>query len=294
MASSTIRAMLQRKQFITAPGVFDLVSAKLADRTEAQAIYMTGFGTVASYLGQPDAGLATYSQMLDRTEAIAQAIRKPLIADGDTGYGGLLNVYHAVRGYEKAGAAVIQLEDQEFPKKCGHTPNRRVIPAEEMVNKIKVACDARSSDDFLILARTDALSSLGVDEAIRRGEAYARAGADIIFIESPETEEEMRRIGAALDVPLLSNQLHGGRTPILPQARLQEMGFSMAIYPTAGLLAASHALASVYAALAKDEPVEVPLYAFGDFLQMIGFQEVRDFEEKYADLPVENSPAANP
>src|ERR1700755_448949 len=134
---TTIPTMLQSGQFITAPGVFDLVSAKLADRTEAQAIYMTGYGVVASYLGQPDAGLATYTDMVDRAEAIAHAIHKPLIADGDTGYGGLLNVAHTVRGYEKAGVAVIQLEDQHFPKKCGHTPNRPVVPVAEMVNKIK-------------------------------------------------------------------------------------------------------------------------------------------------------------
>jgi len=255
---------------------------------------MTGYGTVASYLGEPDAGLATYSEMRDRVEAIVQAIRKPLIADGDTGYGGLLNVHHTVRGYEKAGAAVIQIEDQVFPKKCGHTANRHVIPANEMVNKIKVACDARSSKDFLILARTDARTSFGLDEALRRGEAYAKAGADIIFIEAPESEEEMRKIGSALDVPLLSNQLHGGRTPILPQAQLKEMGYSVAIYPTAGLFAASHALASVYASLAQDKPVEAPLYAFDDFVEMIGFQQVWDFEKKYADLLAEPSLATNP
>jgi 2-methylisocitrate lyase-like PEP mutase family enzyme len=293
MATKTLKALLQAKEFIAAPGVFDLVSAKLADQTNAKALYMTGYGTVASYLGLPDAGLATYSQMLDRVEAIAQSVSKPLIADGDTGYGGLLNVHHTVRGYEKAGAAVIQLEDQEIPKKCGHTPNRRVVTTEEMVNKIKVACDARSSDDFLILARTDALSSLGVDEAIRRGQAYAEAGADILFIESSETVEEMRKIGSAFDVPVLSNQLHGGRTPILPQAQLKEMGFSMAIYATAGLFAASHALASAYASLAQGKPVDVPLYAFDDFVQMIGWQKVWDFEEKYADLMPEPSLAAN-
>jgi 2-methylisocitrate lyase-like PEP mutase family enzyme len=291
MAAKTLKPLLQAKQFITAPGVFDGVSAKLADRTDAQALYMTGIATVASYLGLPDAGLATYSQMLDRVEMIVQSVRKPVIADGDTGYGGLLNVYHTVRGYEKAGAAVIQLEDQQVPKKCGHTPNRHVIPTEEMVNKIKVACDARSSGDFLILARTDALSSFGVDEAIRRGEAYARAGADIIFIESPETVDQMRKIGSALDVPLLSNQLHGGRTPILPQAQLQEMGYSVAIYPTAGLLAAMHALTNVYAALAQGKLVKEPLYRFEDFLQVIGFQEVWDFEKKYADLLREATPA---
>ena len=257
--NNSVKAMLQNKQFITAPGVFDLVSAKIADRTTAQALYMTGYGVVASYLGQPDAGLATYTDMVNRAEAIVDAIHKPLIADGDTGYGGLLNVAHTVRGYEKAGVAVIQIEDQHFPKKCGHTPNRHVVPTQEMVNKIKVASDARSSADFLILARTDALTSLGLDEALRRGEAYAKAGADILFIEAPESKEQMRKIGAAFDVPVLSNQLHGGVTPILPPSELQQMGFAAAIYPTVGLFAASHALASVYQALAQGKPVSEPV-----------------------------------
>jgi 2,3-dimethylmalate lyase len=286
--NNSIKAMLQNKQFITAPGVFDLVSAKIADRTDAQALYMTGYGVVASYLGQPDAGLATYTDMLNRAEAIVDAIHKPLIADGDTGYGGLLNVAHTVRGYEKAGVAVIQIEDQHFPKKCGHTPNRHVVPTQEMVNKIKVASDARSSTDFLILARTDALTSLGLDEALRRGEAYANAGADILFIEAPESKEQMRKIGAAFDVPVLSNQVHGGVTPILPPSELQQMGFAAALYPLAGLFAASHALASVYQALAQGKPVSEPMYAFGDFVDMIGFSKVWDFEQKYADLLAED------
>jgi 2-methylisocitrate lyase-like PEP mutase family enzyme len=289
----TLKALLTSGQFLACPGVFDLVSAKLADLSGAQALYMTGYGTVASYLGLPDAGIATYSQMLDRVQAIAGAVSKPLIADGDTGYGGLLNVHHTVRGYERAGAAAIQLEDQEVPKKCGHTPNRHVVPLEEMVAKIKVASDARSSADFLIIARTDARSSLGLDEALRRGAAYAKAGADILFIESPESEDEMRRIGRAFDVPVLSNQLHGGKTPILPQKRLQELGYALAIYPTAGLLASAHALEIAFAALARDEPVEAPLYDFEDFVEMIGFREVWDFERKYAALLEEApSPAA--
>ncbi|MGB8405853.1 MAG: isocitrate lyase/PEP mutase family protein [Mycobacterium sp.] len=284
--NSSIKAMLQDGQFITAPGVFDLISAKLADRTDAQAMYMTGFGITASYLGQPDAGLATYTDMRDRAAAIVEAIHKPLIADGDTGYGGLLNVAHTVRGYEKAGVAVIQIEDQHFPKKCGHTPGRHVIPTQEMVNKIKVASDARSSADFLILARTDALAEQGLDEALRRGEAYAAAGADILFIEAPETTEQMRTIGAAFDVPILSNQVHGGITPILPRSELQAMGFAAAIYPTVGLFAASHALNSVYHALAQGKPVTDSLCEFSDFVDMIGFPEVWDFEKKYADLLV--------
>src|ERR1700739_3310829 len=244
--NNSVKEMLRNGQFITAPGVFDLVSAKIADRTTAQAVYMTGYGVVASYLGQPDAGLATYTDMVHRAEAVVNAILKPLIADGDTGYGGLLNVAHTVRGYEKAGVAVIQIEDQHFPKKCGHTPNRHVVPTQEMVNKIKVASDTRSSADCLILARTDALTSLGLDAALRRGEAYATAGADILFIHAPGSTEQRRQLGDAFDVPVLSNQLHGGVTPILPPNELQEMGFAGAIYPTVGLFAARHPLASVY------------------------------------------------
>jgi 2,3-dimethylmalate lyase len=284
MTSNSLRTLIEKKPFVTCPGVFDLVSAKLADRTRADALYMTGYGAVASYLGLPDAGLATYSDMLDRVQAIAQTVRKPLIADGDTGYGGLLNVHHTVRGYERAGAAAIQLEDQQNPKKCGHTPNRHVIAVKEMINKLTVASDARSSRDFLIIARTDARTPLGLDEAIRRGEAYAKAGADIIFIESPESEAEMRKIGSSLDVPLVSNQLHGGRTPILSQDKLKEIGYRMAIYPTAGLLATAHALNSVYSSLVDDKPVQAPLYDFNEFCSLIGFQEVWDFEKKYAPL----------
>ena len=178
-----LRERFQQPGLLSAPGIHDMVSLRLADTFCFDALYMTGFGTVASHMGLPDAGLATYSDMVGRVKAMASMARTPLIADGDTGYGGLLNVAHTVRGYEEAGAAAIQLEDQEFPKKCGHTPGRRVISVADMVRKIQVACDARSSGDFLIIARTDARSALGLDEALRRAEAYARAGADILFVE---------------------------------------------------------------------------------------------------------------
>jgi 2,3-dimethylmalate lyase len=295
MATKTIGEMLKAREFIAAPGVFDLVSAKIAAQTDAKALYMTGFGTVASYLGYPDAGLATYTDMLNRATAIAQAVDRPVIADGDTGYGGLLNVYHTVRGYEKAGVAMIQIEDQQIPKKCGHTPNRHIVSTEEMVNKIKIACDARSSRDFLILARTDARTAVSLDEAIRRAEAYSMAGADAIFIEAPESIEEMKRIGSSIDAPLVSNQVHGGgKTPILPQKQLEEIGFSAAIYPTAGLFATAKALQSVYEAHVDGREVETPLYTFHHFVEMIGFQKIWDFEEKYADLlAVEIAPAAH-
>src|SRR5580700_2628204 len=174
---STLREVLNARpkgRVIAAPGVYDMVSLRMAAAIGFEALYMTGYGAVASHLGLPDAGLASYADMVGRVELMARMTDRPLIADGDTGYGGLLNVRHAVRGYERAGAAAIQLEDQEFPKKCGHTPGRRVVAAEDMVQRIAVAAEARTSSDFLIIARTDARSSLGLSEAIGRARGYAR------------------------------------------------------------------------------------------------------------------------
>ena len=241
----TLSERLRQPGLIVAPGVYDLVSAKLADQAGFDALYMTGFGVVASHLGYPDAGLATYSDMLGRVRQIAEGTATPLIADGDTGYGGLLNVDHTVRGYEAAGAQAIQLEDQEFPKKCGHTPSRRVIPLADAARKIKVAAQARSSKDFKIIARTDARTAHGLDEALRRGEAFLKAGADILFIEAPESVAEMERIGRSFEAPLLANMVEGGRTPILSREELERIGYKLAIYPVAGLLAAASALQSV-------------------------------------------------
>jgi 2-methylisocitrate lyase-like PEP mutase family enzyme len=285
MANPELKQLLARKEFVGAPGVFDMISAKIADRSNARALYVTGFGTVASHLGLPDAGLATYTDMIERIARIAGGVSKPVIADADTGYGGLLNVHHTVRGYEAAGVTAIQLEDQEFPKKCGHTPGRRVIPTADMVRKVQVAADARSSSDFLIIARTDARTSLGLDEALRRGEAYAKAGADILFIESPETEDELARIGRTFDKPVLANMVHGGRTPVLTAARLIELGFGVAIYPAIGFLAMAEALRRGYdATVAGNAESPVPLYGFTEFTEMIGFPEVWALEKRYAAL----------
>ena len=252
MASPALRQEIENGGFITAPGVFELISALIADRMGFKALYVTGYGTVASALGLPDAGLASYSQMIDRIGRIAEMTKTPVIADADTGYGGLLNVRHTVRGYEKAGVTAIQIEDQEFPKKCGHTPDRRVIPIADMVRKIRVASDSRSSSDFLIVARTDARTGHGLDEAIRRGVAYAEAGADIIFIESPETEKELAECGRRINKPLLANMVNGGRTPVLPSEKLKAMGFSIAIYPAVGFLSAGEALQQSLRGLAEE------------------------------------------
>jgi len=217
---------------------------------------------------------------------MAGMARTPLIADADTGYGGLLNVQHTVRGYEAAGAAALQLEDQEFPKKCGHTPGRRVVPMADMVQKIKVAADARRSSDFLIIARTDALSSLGIDEALRRAEAYANAGADVLFIESPESEAQMRMIGERFDLPLVANMVERGRTPVLSRADLESLGYKIAIFPVTAMLASVHAMSQVYSHLRQSgssHGTDTSLMDFADLTQLMGFEDVWAFEKRYAD-----------
>jgi 2-methylisocitrate lyase-like PEP mutase family enzyme len=282
-----LSARLREPGLISAPGVFDMISARIADGMGFDALYMTGYGTVASHLGLPDAGLASYTEMVGRVRQIAEGTTTPLIADGDTGYGGLLNVDFTVRGYEAAGAAAIQIEDQEFPKKCGHTPGRRVVPLDDAARRIKVAAQARSSKDFLIVARTDARTAHGLDEALRRGEAFVKAGADILFIESPESETEMETIGRSFDVPLLANMVDGGRTPILSRADLERLGFKLAIFPVAGFLAMAAALRSVYGEILTAGSTKAwsgELYPFDDFTRLMGFERVWAFERDHAEL----------
>jgi 2-methylisocitrate lyase-like PEP mutase family enzyme len=281
-----LRQRLREPRLISAPGVYDMISLKIADRMGFELLYMTGYGAVASLLGLPDAGLATYSDMVGRVTAMAGMAKTPLIADADTGYGGLLNVRHTVRGYEAAGAAGIQLEDQEFPKKCGHTPGRRVIPAADMAKKIAVAAESRTDPDFLIVARTDARSSLGLEEALRRAALYAEAGADLLFVESPESVDEMRRIGETLDVPLVANMVERGRTPLLGREDLEELGFRVAIFPTAGFLAAGAAVERAYKAIrdtGSSQPVANELYDFAAFNQLIGFEDIWEFDRAHAE-----------
>ena len=284
MADPRLKAAFAAGRFVVAPGIFDMISARVADSMGFECLYMTGFGTVASDLGVADAGIATYTDMVRRVGTMARGSRTPVVADADTGYGGLLNVRHTVMGYEAAGVTGIQLEDQEMPKKCGHTPGRRVIPAEEMVLKIKVAVEARRDPNMLIVARTDARTTLGLDEAIRRGRMFEEAGADVIFIESPETEAEMQAIGKAITKPLLANMVEGGRTPILPAARLAEIGYSMAIYPAIGFLAVAAALEKAYAHLKAtgDSAAIGESYGFKRMTDLMGFPEVWDFDARWA------------
>lgn len=286
MADPSLRRMLGAREFILAPGVYDLISALVADRMGFPALYVTGYGLVASHLGLPDAGLATYSDMLGRIAQIVKMTKTPVIADADTGYGGLLNVRHTVRGYEDAGVTAIQIEDQEFPKKCGHTPNRRVVPLDDMRRKIAVAVEARRSPDFLIVARTDSRTGHGLAEAIRRGRAFREAGADIVFVEAPESEAEMAEICASIEGPLFANMVSGGRTPVLPAARLAELGYAVAIHPALGFLAAGAALETGYRdLLANGVPTgATPLYPFDRFSRLMGFEDVWDFERRHPEV----------
>lgn len=228
-----LRQLLARPGLIVAPGCYDVITVRLVEHSGFPAAYMTGSGVSMSATGLPDIGLVSLQEVLDRLGQITAAVRLPVIADGDTGFGNPLNVLRTVREFERRNAAAIQLEDQEMPKKCGHEPGRRLVPVAEMVAKIEAARFARASAEFLIVARTDARTTHGIEEAIARGRRYAEAGADVIFVESPETADEMRAVCRAIPAPCLANMVEGGRTPLLPQHELAEIGYRIVIYPNA-------------------------------------------------------------
>lgn len=225
-----IREMIAKGELIIAPGAYDALTSKIIEAQGFHAVYMTGYGTAAAIFGLPDLGLLTMTEMVQNASRIVDSINVPLIADADTGYGNPVNTVRTVREYEKAGVSAIHLEDQVWPKKCGHMTGKRVINAEEMIGKIKAAVDSRMSLDFLIIARTDAIATNGFEHAIERGAMYAEAGADVLFIEAPENREQMEKIPR-----LLSNKPHlinmGPRTPNLPIEELRKMGYAIAIYP---------------------------------------------------------------
>jgi len=283
-----LKGLLAKADFIVAPGVFEMLSAKIADGMGFKALYMTGYGISASHLGLADAGLVTYRDMVDRARTIAQGTKTPLIADADTGFGGLINVRETVRGYEGAGVQAIQIEDQETPKKCGHTPNRRVVPLEDAVKRIEVAVEARRSSDFQIIARTDARTGMGMDEALKRAKAFAKAGADILFVEAPESEEEFKRVGGELASmgKLLANMVPTGKSPVVSAEKLKSFGFSIAIYPSAGMGPACSALRSSYEFLLKNGSTAgtpVPSYDMKQLHELVGFPDVWDFEKRHVE-----------
>lgn len=286
MKRKSLRQTLNDREFFVAPGLQDMITALVANKVGFDFVYGSGYWMTASAHGIPDAGIATYSQMLERMQTLARVSNASLIADADTGYGGLLNVHHTVRGYEAAGVAGIQLEDQQFPKKCGHIGKKQVIPAEDMAQKIKVACEARRNrQETVIIARTDALAVEGYDAALRRMDLYAAAGADVLFLEAMQNEEQMRRVCAATDLPMMANMADGGSTPILDATTLEEIGFAFAIFP---------AMCSLQAAAAAEQALRglkatgtslksgLSMFDFKEFSSMIGFDEIAAFEAKWA------------
>jgi carboxyvinyl-carboxyphosphonate phosphorylmutase len=278
--------LLHAQEPILAPGAYDVLTARLIEQAGFPAVYMTGFGTSASLLGRPDVGLLTMSQMVDNARRIAQAVDVPVIADADTGYGNPLNVIRTVQEYELAGVSAIHIEDQVMPKKCGHMENKQVIAAAEMTEKIRAAVEARSSNDFLIIARTDARAVEGLEGALRRARAYRDAGADILFVEAPQNEDEVAQVARAFpNVPLLFNWAEGGKTPPMPLERLKELDYRLIIFPISALLTAAKAVRGVLAEI-KTEGTPRRIFAdgssFREFNEMIGLGEIQELERRFA------------
>lgn len=279
-----LRERLKEDRILIAPGAHDVLTAKIIEKVGFEAVYMTGYGTSASMLGKPDVGLLTLTEMARRASNIVEAVNIPVIADADTGYGNAVNVMRTVREYEKAGVACIQIEDQVAPKKCGHMLGREIISAEEMVGKIKAACDARKNDT-LIMARTDARTNYGIEEAIERGKLYEEAGADILFIESVETIEEMKMVTSSFNVPVLANMLEHGRTPLLSKDELEEIGYDLAIFCVSSTYVAAKAIMDLMIHLKETGGTKDYLdkmITFEEFNKLIGLPEIRELERKYA------------
>lgn len=247
-----LRIAIESGRIVAAPGAFDCLTARLVEMAGFPALYVTGSGVSISALGAPDVGVMSFGEILDRIKRITDTVTIPVIADADTGYGGPLNVIRTVREFERAGVSAIQIEDQTWPKKCGHEPGRRLATIEEMIGRIKAAVDARIDPDVRIVARTDARSEHGLDAALDRAQQYAEAGADVLFIESPEDETELQTVARVLQRPVLANMVEGGRTPITPTADLEKFGFSIVIYPNALTRTIARAGADMLAALSRD------------------------------------------
>ena len=247
--TTKFRQLLNQPGIIQAPGSYDCLTAKLIQQAGFPAVYMTGAGTSVAQLGYPDLGLATMTDMIANAASITDILDVPLIADADTGYGGILNVRRTVRQYERAGVAAIHIEDQEIPKRCGHLDDKKVISTEDMVQKIRAAVDSRTDDDFTIIVRTDSIAVTGWEDAMVRCEEYIKAGADALFVEALRTPEEVEQVGKNISVPLLYNFVESGKSPLLSAADLEKFGFKIVIYPASALLAVTRVVEKIMAQL---------------------------------------------
>jgi carboxyvinyl-carboxyphosphonate phosphorylmutase len=287
-STKLLRKILNQETTILVPGAYDAFSAKILKQAGFKVLYMSGSGVTASLTGMPDVGILTMTEMINQARNIVNAIDLPLICDADNGYGNPINVMRTVKEYERAGVAGIHIEDQVAPKKCGHFEGKQIIPAEEMVKKIEAAIHAREDNDFLLIARTDARSVKGLDEALKRAGSYAKAGADMIFIESPQSIEELKIISNELaDIPLLVNMVEGGKTPVLPFDDLKKLGFKIVLYPTSSIRAVAKTLQELAHHLYDDKDTqyfEDRLVTFEGRNQITGLSYIKELESKFVHI----------
>ncbi len=283
---SSLRQQIKSRDNITVmPGVFDALTAKIAQHVGFDAMFQTGYGSAASLLGMPDFGFLNAGETVDNAQRIIRAVDRPVIVDVDTGYGNPLSVWRLVRDLESMGAAGIFLEDQVWPKRCGHMQGKSIIPKDEYLLKLKAALDARKSQDFIVVARTDARASLGLDEAINRGKTYFKAGADVIFIEAPTSTKELSKIANEIDAPLVANMIEEGVTPTLSAQQLFSMGYNIALFPLSALYAATFAIMKVFSELKKTGSTEHGrgmMVTFNEFNKLVDLQKYMELERRYA------------
>jgi carboxyvinyl-carboxyphosphonate phosphorylmutase len=282
----SLRSLLEnKKEFLTLPGVFDALSARIAEKIGYPAIFQTGYGSAAALLGMPDFGLLNAGETIDNARRIIKSVSIPVIVDIDTGYGNPLNVWRMVRDLEDIGAGGVFLEDQVWPKRCGHMTGKDVIPTKEYISKLRAAIDARRSKEFVIVARTDARATLGLSEAIQRGIEYYMSGADVIFVEAPLTLKELREVPSKIDAPLVANMIEQGITPNLSSHELKKMGYRIAVFPLSGLYSATFALRDVFTELMRTGSTkrsQQRMVTFDDFNRLVGLSGYMGLAKKYA------------
>ncbi|NOJ27363.1 MAG: carboxyvinyl-carboxyphosphonate phosphorylmutase [Nitrososphaera sp.] len=285
MKPISLREQLEdSKKIIVLPGVFDALSARIAEQVGFEAMFQTGYGSSAALLGMPDFGFLNAGETVDNARRIIRAVQVPVMVDADTGYGNPLNVHRLVKDLESFGAAGIFLEDQVWPKRCGHMVGKDVIAKEDYLPKLKAAVEARKSKEFIIVARTDARAPLGLDEAIERGKAYRKAGADVVFVEAPRSIEELKRVADEIDAPLVANMIEDGVTPNLPAKDLLKLGYRIAVFPLSGLYSATYAMREVFTELKKTGATSKTrnmMVQFKDFNKFVDLQKYMDLEKKY-------------